>query len=334
MVSNASEDLPEPLTPVTTVMALWGTSRLIFFRLWTRAPRIEITSWLVFTAMSSLVATGKPGQRVRRALPKLQIIRCAREQGKPTILWLFDQADLSHAAFNFKVNRGGSFTVGFVGVFVVFMAQPMRVDRANASRCLDYDANFSGQTDRHLADTALQIRDQVILAVASEVQIRLAGPHGHIQARDRHIAKPQVASARAHFHSQFKRHFVAEAQIPLIVFGTEVHASIILRNTQMADAACDVVLDAGSFVRRAVIEIRIKEMAGAAADIEFTRASFERHIDRLGVLPAHRPRIVLHIAGIAAVPCERPAVPEENDQHQHEGQRADRRSERYASRPR
>src|SRR5229473_3230677 len=42
MVSKASEDLPEPLTPVTTVMALCGTSTLIFFRLWTRAPRIEL----------------------------------------------------------------------------------------------------------------------------------------------------------------------------------------------------------------------------------------------------------------------------------------------------
>src|SRR5229473_3230674 len=54
MVSKASEDLPEPLTPVTTVMALCGTSTLIFFRLWTRAPRIEMVSWLVFTGMSSI----------------------------------------------------------------------------------------------------------------------------------------------------------------------------------------------------------------------------------------------------------------------------------------
>src|SRR6202030_801951 len=38
MVSNARLDLPEPETPVTTVMALWGISKLMFLRLWTRAP--------------------------------------------------------------------------------------------------------------------------------------------------------------------------------------------------------------------------------------------------------------------------------------------------------
>jgi len=33
MVSKASDDLPEPLTPVTTVMALWGMSTVTFLRL-------------------------------------------------------------------------------------------------------------------------------------------------------------------------------------------------------------------------------------------------------------------------------------------------------------
>src|SRR5260370_8919129 len=85
MVSNAEEDWAGAVTAVTTVMALCGTSRLIFFRLWTRAPRMEMVSWLVFTGMSSLVATGKLGQRVLRALPKLRIIRRARGQGKPSV---------------------------------------------------------------------------------------------------------------------------------------------------------------------------------------------------------------------------------------------------------
>src|ERR1700721_506746 len=39
MVSNASDDLPEPDTPVTTVNVLCGTSKSTFLRLWTRAPR-------------------------------------------------------------------------------------------------------------------------------------------------------------------------------------------------------------------------------------------------------------------------------------------------------
>src|ERR1700722_7255328 len=38
MVSNARLDLPDPETPVTTVIAFCGISKLMFFRLWTRAP--------------------------------------------------------------------------------------------------------------------------------------------------------------------------------------------------------------------------------------------------------------------------------------------------------
>src|SRR5690242_17882868 len=44
MVSKASEDLPEPETPVTTVSALCGTSKSMFLRLCTRAPRTTMLS--------------------------------------------------------------------------------------------------------------------------------------------------------------------------------------------------------------------------------------------------------------------------------------------------
>src|SRR5208282_1471854 len=42
MVSKASEDLPEPEGPVTTVRELRGISRLMFFRLCWRAPWMTI----------------------------------------------------------------------------------------------------------------------------------------------------------------------------------------------------------------------------------------------------------------------------------------------------
>src|SRR6266478_3082236 len=42
MVSKASEDLPEPLSPVMTVRVLRGISTSIFLRLCWRAPRTEI----------------------------------------------------------------------------------------------------------------------------------------------------------------------------------------------------------------------------------------------------------------------------------------------------
>src|SRR5579859_7540358 len=44
MVSKASEDLPEPETPVTTVSELWGISKSMFLRLWTLAPRTTMVS--------------------------------------------------------------------------------------------------------------------------------------------------------------------------------------------------------------------------------------------------------------------------------------------------
>src|SRR5229473_6927870 len=89
MVSNASEDFPEPLTPVTTVIALWGISTLMFLRLWTRAPR----TWMVscsgrksmLAGVISLVAKGKPRQRVSNVLPKLEIIRLLSKRGKRRI---------------------------------------------------------------------------------------------------------------------------------------------------------------------------------------------------------------------------------------------------------
>src|SRR5438270_13712826 len=47
MVSKASEDLPEPDTPVTTVSLSTGMEKETFFRLLTRAPRTMIASWLM-----------------------------------------------------------------------------------------------------------------------------------------------------------------------------------------------------------------------------------------------------------------------------------------------
>src|SRR6266581_4164832 len=42
MVSNASEDFPDPLSPVITVSVLRGISTLMFLRLCWRAPRTEM----------------------------------------------------------------------------------------------------------------------------------------------------------------------------------------------------------------------------------------------------------------------------------------------------
>lgn len=44
MVSKASDDFPEPETPLTTVNMPCGISQAMFFRLCVRAPRITIAS--------------------------------------------------------------------------------------------------------------------------------------------------------------------------------------------------------------------------------------------------------------------------------------------------
>src|SRR5581483_8391140 len=49
IVSKASDDLPDPDTPVTTVKVLCGISKSMFLRLWTRAPRTTMLSVDIFT---------------------------------------------------------------------------------------------------------------------------------------------------------------------------------------------------------------------------------------------------------------------------------------------
>src|ERR1700744_3063030 len=58
MVSKASDDLPEPETPETTVSLPCGISQSMPFRLWVRAPRIKMAS---FTGALSVMACGGLG---------------------------------------------------------------------------------------------------------------------------------------------------------------------------------------------------------------------------------------------------------------------------------
>src|SRR4051812_32479912 len=51
MVSKASELLPDPLTPLTTVSALCGISTSMPLRLWVRAPRRMMWSCIRFSQL-------------------------------------------------------------------------------------------------------------------------------------------------------------------------------------------------------------------------------------------------------------------------------------------
>src|SRR5579875_1617914 len=72
-VSNASELLPEPDTPLTTVKALCGISTSIPLRLWVRAPRIVIWS---FASTVGIWLRPPP----RRALARLRAQHLQQQQ--------------------------------------------------------------------------------------------------------------------------------------------------------------------------------------------------------------------------------------------------------------
>ncbi|MPN35181.1 hypothetical protein SDC9_182676 [bioreactor metagenome] len=57
MVLNTSELLPDPETPVNTVSRRFGMSRLMSRRLFSRAPRTRIRSWLSATCCSGAAAS-------------------------------------------------------------------------------------------------------------------------------------------------------------------------------------------------------------------------------------------------------------------------------------
>src|SRR5258706_3362739 len=85
---------------------------------------MEIVSWLVFTGMSSLVATGKLRQRVPRALPKLQIIRRARGQGKPSVYGSSIRLICPTPPCTVRRIVAGVFPQGLLGDFPSLLRQP------------------------------------------------------------------------------------------------------------------------------------------------------------------------------------------------------------------
>src|SRR3954466_3811038 len=79
MVSKASDDLPEPDSPVITTSLWRGMSTSTFLRLCTRAPRTEIHSWAINEDWGALTRTQALWQstivarRCRKAQPELGI---------------------------------------------------------------------------------------------------------------------------------------------------------------------------------------------------------------------------------------------------------------------
>src|SRR3954464_14915151 len=76
MVSKASEDWPEPDSPVRTMSWLRGRSTSTFLRLWTRAPRTVIQSCDMSNSQESRRV---PKLLVYHAIPQLGAFEAVRE---------------------------------------------------------------------------------------------------------------------------------------------------------------------------------------------------------------------------------------------------------------
>src|SRR4029079_15118393 len=67
MVSNASDDLPEPESPVNTINCSRGSTRSTLRRLCSRAPRIRIV--LLDVSATGRILPGRPADRTDVRLP-------------------------------------------------------------------------------------------------------------------------------------------------------------------------------------------------------------------------------------------------------------------------
>src|ERR1700683_4706263 len=149
MVSNARLDLPEPETPVTTVIALCGIWKLTFFRLCTRAPRTTIASCdsgctiavtgvpcpaVGMLSMVGAANAGPPSARkmslskpvsIRREEPAVNRGTGGPQNGVKTRGLLFlDQIDLPDPSFHGHVDRYRGLAKGVVHILVAIVPQP------------------------------------------------------------------------------------------------------------------------------------------------------------------------------------------------------------------
>src|SRR5579859_3397726 len=88
MVSKASEDLPEPLSPVITVKVLRGISTEMFFKLCWRAPRtvmlliaMDLINLVRKTAYKPNKTSGTDTRRLRRVNAQLYSVSYRRVLG-------------------------------------------------------------------------------------------------------------------------------------------------------------------------------------------------------------------------------------------------------------
>src|SRR5450432_1528405 len=297
-----------------------------------------MTSWLVFTGMSSLVAKGSLGSSPHSAAGghclnfKLYDWRhFGANGGVGASLGFLNQVDLTHAAGHFQADGCGRFAVGIVGVLIAVMCETMSVDRADSAGSMHDHADFRRQPDRSLAHATFDIRVEILVAFSGEIDVHLSRAHVHREPRQGHLAKTEVPLSSSHIDFQLHGNFIVEMQGPIVMRYAEM-ILLVLRDGELADSGIDAVIDLWSGVRIAEAEIPVEKMAGAAANRQLPGRSLHRGLYRFGILTLHGAVFVAHERGFAPPLGERMTVPKQDSQHADQGHHRDRRSDRRIGR--
>src|SRR5690242_12506572 len=133
-----------------------------------------------------------------------------------------------------------------------------------------------------------------------------------VQTREGNVPKIQVALPRAHIHAKFQRKILAEMQTPIVFRVAKMNGVRILRDGDLADAICNVVIHAGWFKIPGKTEIRVKSMPGIGVDGQFSGAHLQLGARGLRSLKIDGLRSVAHGGGEAMTAGVAAAVPEKH----------------------
>ena len=88
--------------------------------------------------------------------------------------------------------------------------QSGRFDGADAAACVGDNADIFWQANVGFADSPFDVRREIRLAVASEIDVHLSRTHIQLEARDINVLEAEIAMAGAHVDLDLERNIVGE----------------------------------------------------------------------------------------------------------------------------
>src|ERR1700722_12465298 len=96
------------------------------------------------------------------------------------------------------MNRRRSLAVGIVRVITVLLSKIGSRNPADPALGTSNHSDVARQTNRRLADAALDVSIQILLAIAGKIDHHAPGTHVQRELSHRHVAKMQSSLAGAH----------------------------------------------------------------------------------------------------------------------------------------